>query len=310
MSRGEGSGEHWPALSVGMPVYNGARWLEAAAASMLGQTFDNIELIISDNASTDETPELAERLLARDPRVRYVRNAENRGAVFNYNQAASLARAPLFKWASVSDWCDATMLEKCVRRLEGRTDAVLCAPRTWLVSADGSLRAYEHDVETEEASPCARFKRVLQTTRLNNMMNGVLRTDAVRRVRPHGSYMASDLPFMAELALGGKFLLEPERLFYRRDEAFESRAERLRLHQAERQSYFAPRRRTPLLFQQWKLLFGFCAAARHAAIPRAERRCVYGYLLKCTYWSRHELWDDLAVGVTTPLRRARLSGLE
>ena len=305
MSRDVASVEHRPALSVGMPVYNGARWLEAAAGSMLGQTFRDIELIISDNASTDETQLLAERLAATDPRVRYVRNTENRGVAYNYNRVVSLARAPRFKWASVSDYCDPTMLEKCARRLASRDDAVLCSPRTWLVGADGSLHAYEHDLELDEASPCARFKRLLQTTRLNNMLNGVLRTDAIRRARPQGSYMASDLPFMAELALAGKFLLEPERLFYRRAEAFESKAERLRVHQAERQSYFDPRRRTPLLFQQWKQLLGFWAAARRAAIPAAERRCVYRYLLKCVVWSRGELWDDVVVAATSPLRRAR-----
>ena len=306
MSRSGGTIEPRPALSVGMPVYNGEQWLEAAAESMLGQTFGDIELIISDNASVDRTQALAERLVARDPRVRFVRNAENLGVAYNYNQVARLARGRFFKWASVSDYCDPTMLEQCVRVLEARGDAVLCYPRAWLVTPDGTVHEYEHDLDLAESSPCARFRRLLQSTRLNNMLNGVIRTEVLRRVHPHGAYMASDVPLIAELVLHGKFLLLPERLFYRRAEAFDLGAERLRLHQTNRRRYFDPQGRSPMLFQQWKLLLGLCKAASRARIPVAERWCVYRYLLKQVVWSRRGLWDDVVLAATSPWRRAQV----
>ena len=293
-----------PALSVGLPVYNGERWLEAAAASMLGQTLQDLELIVSDNGSRDGTQALAERLAARDSRVRYVRHAKNLGVAHNYNHVVRLARAAYFKWASVSDWCDPSMVEKCVRVLDGRPDAVLCYARTRLVGPDGAERDYEHDVELGETSPCERFRRLLQTTRLNNMMNGVIRTGALRESRPHGDYLAADLPLMAELVLRGKFLLLPEFLFHRRAEEFRSREDRLRRHQADRLRYFDPAGRKRMLFQHWKQLHGYLDAARRAPIPPRERRCVYRYVLRAVVWSRRELWQDVVLAVTSRLRRA------
>src|SRR6202789_2802935 len=81
-----------PTVSVGMPVYNGETYLEVAISSVLAQSFDDLELIICDNASTDRTAEICQDYAARDPRIRYFRNAQNLGAAPNYNLAFSHAR--------------------------------------------------------------------------------------------------------------------------------------------------------------------------------------------------------------------------
>jgi len=67
-----------------MPVYNGEKYIREALDSLLAQTFTDFELIISDNASTDGTQVICEEYAARDPRIRYVRQRENRGAVANF----------------------------------------------------------------------------------------------------------------------------------------------------------------------------------------------------------------------------------
>src|SRR5262245_51238969 len=92
-----------PAVSIGMPVYNGSRYLEATIRSVLAQTFTDFELVISDNVSTDDTVAIIERLMREDGRIRLVRNDRNRGAFFNYRRVFNESRAKLFKWCSSND---------------------------------------------------------------------------------------------------------------------------------------------------------------------------------------------------------------
>src|SRR4051794_27811047 len=79
-----------PRVSIGLPVYNGEKYLAAAIESALRQTFGDLELIISDNGSTDGTREICERFAAEDPRVRYHQEVQNRGAVWNFNRVVQL----------------------------------------------------------------------------------------------------------------------------------------------------------------------------------------------------------------------------
>src|SRR5436190_13978533 len=92
-----------PRLSIGVPVYNGEAFLAVTLESILDQSFTEFELIISDNASTDGTEEIARGIAARDERVRYHRNVANVGLAKNYNRLFSLASGEYFKWASADD---------------------------------------------------------------------------------------------------------------------------------------------------------------------------------------------------------------
>ena len=96
-------GEHAPAISIGMPVYNGAKYIREALDSLLAQTFADFELVISDNASTDATQLICEEYARLDPRIRYVRQQENKGAVANFRFVLEEARADLFMWAAYDD---------------------------------------------------------------------------------------------------------------------------------------------------------------------------------------------------------------
>lgn len=95
-----------PLLSVGLPVYNGASLLRRAIDSVLGQDFTNLELIISDNASTDATPDIAYEYAAADARVRYIRRPENRGAIDNFGNVLAHAHGRMFSWISHDDSYD------------------------------------------------------------------------------------------------------------------------------------------------------------------------------------------------------------
>src|SRR5262245_57216615 len=92
-----------PRVSIGLPVYNGAKYLAEAIDSLLEQTFSDFELIISDNGSTDATPAICEEYAAKDGRIRFLRQEINRGLAWNWNCVLEESRGAYFKWAACDD---------------------------------------------------------------------------------------------------------------------------------------------------------------------------------------------------------------
>src|SRR5690349_16638091 len=89
-----------PRVSVGVPVRNGERFLVETLESLLAQTYTDFELIISDNASTDNTEAICREYAARDPRVRYYRSPQDVGLANNYNSLFARSEGDYFKWAA------------------------------------------------------------------------------------------------------------------------------------------------------------------------------------------------------------------
>ena len=114
MAAGHGA----PRLSIGLPVYNGENYLAESLDALLGQSFEDFELIISDNASTDGTAAISRRYERLDSRVRYVRQPRNVGLAPNHNIVVEQARGELFKWASHDDVYGRELLERCVVALD------------------------------------------------------------------------------------------------------------------------------------------------------------------------------------------------
>lgn len=92
-----------PLVSIGMPVYNGERYIRQALDSLLAQDYANFELIISDNVSTDGTQGICLEYAARDERIRYYRNETNLGALRNFNRVFELSSGKYFMWAAHDD---------------------------------------------------------------------------------------------------------------------------------------------------------------------------------------------------------------
>ncbi len=103
--------QYTPKVSIGMPVYNGEKYIREALDSLLAQTFTDFELIISDNASTDATAAICQEYAARDSRLRYVRQSENRGPTANFQFVLAEAVADYFMWAAADDVWDAKYIE-------------------------------------------------------------------------------------------------------------------------------------------------------------------------------------------------------
>lgn len=100
-----------PMVSIGTPVYNGAKYLRKALDSLLEQTFTDFELIISDNASTDDTQAICEEYARRDSRIRYVRQSMNIGAAENFRFVQQQAKGEFFMWAAHDDLWDRRHIE-------------------------------------------------------------------------------------------------------------------------------------------------------------------------------------------------------
>lgn len=211
-----------PRISVGLPVYNGERYLREALDSLLSQSFADFELIISDNASSDGTREICEHYARMDPRVRYDRLEENLGAAPNYNRLVHMARGEYFKWAAHDDNCYPDFLSKCVSALDDNPDAVLCYPSTHVIDSDGKVVCeYRDNLGLTQPSPHERLLAYLRInfmrqTGMCNPIFGLLRISALRKTRLIQDFIASDRSLLAHLTLLGKSIELPDILFQRR----------------------------------------------------------------------------------------------
>jgi glycosyltransferase involved in cell wall biosynthesis len=280
-----------PLLSIGMPVFNGADSIGASIESQLTQTVRDFELIICDNASTDATAEVCARYAAADPRIHYHRNPQNLGANPNYNLVLAHASAPFFKWASANDLCAPTFLERCLEPLQADPAVVLAYPRTTLIDGGGwAIGVYDDGLDLREDDPCLRLRHALESLRLNNVMNGVIRRATLARIPPIGPYPPADLALVVELALHGKFVEVPEPLFFRRfdrDSTLSLRDER------DVVPFHDPTLRSRMLLSQWRLHAAYFGAAWRAPLTPRQRRRAFEYLGRQVYWSRRRLWADL-----------------
>ena len=206
-----------PTLTLGLPVFNGARFLEASVESILSQTFSDFELIISDNASTDGTEAISKSIAGRDPRVTYRRNEANIGIAANFNLLVPLARGRLFKWATADDQLRPGYLDQCVSLLASDASVVLAYTRTDFVDDDGApLDVTDPGWHLVSDDPATRLSAALRAAHFVNAALGVIRTDALRRTHLVPRYPGGDFRMMAELSLLGKFYEIPEPLYVRR----------------------------------------------------------------------------------------------
>jgi hypothetical protein len=280
-----------PLVSIGVPVFNGADHIGAAFTSLLGQTHRNLELIVSDNCSTDASAELCAEWERRDGRVRLFRQARNIGAPANWNFVARQARGDFFKWASVSDLCAPEFIDVCLRQLQARDDAVLCFSRTrYIDEHDHGVGVSDTDFEVLAPTPSERFWQVCQHLQINNAQSGLIRIDALRRTRLDRLYPHGDRVLMAELALLGKFLLVQEPMLMRRAgpehwTAMRSRDDLYRM--------FWPSGAPRLPMVHTRRLLDYVVTALRTPVPVTERLKSAAYALRYAYWRQKDIKADL-----------------
>jgi glycosyltransferase involved in cell wall biosynthesis len=191
-----------PLLSIGVPTYNRAAVLERAVSSALAQTYGRIEVIVSDNASSDATEAVGRNLSARDSRVRYLRQTENCGLLQNFRRVLVEARGELFMWLADDDWIDPAYATACIEALSVRPDCGL---------ACGIDRYYDKDVlvrsgtpmNLDDNSPQDRVISYFQQVILNGVFYGIMRRELLLRVPLTITY-GIDWLMMASMAFLGK----------------------------------------------------------------------------------------------------------
>ncbi len=203
-----------PRVSVGLPVYNGERYLREAIESILRQSVEDLELIISDNASTDHTEAICREYVARDRRVRYVRNVRNLGAAKNFNAVFRMSSSPYFKWIAADDAPKPEFLERCLKALDKDPTVVLVFTKI-KINDEGERRIWLVDDDLGLESPLARerFARGLLRLRRQHAIWGVIRTCVLRETKLIRPFIGADDCLLLELALKGRFVQLPEVLY-------------------------------------------------------------------------------------------------
>jgi glycosyltransferase involved in cell wall biosynthesis len=164
-----------PLLSVGIPAYDRPAGLERAVRSVLAQTLEDLEVVVSDDASPDPAVARAgERLAAADARVRFSRREANLGHVGNYRWVLGAARGEHFMWLSDDDWLDPEYAARCLAALRaGPGRRLVCGQGRYYAS--GRPFADENPIELTSRRPGARLLGYYARVNMNGPLFGVAR---------------------------------------------------------------------------------------------------------------------------------------
>ena len=295
--------QHRPLVSIGMPVYNGEPFLEVALNSLLGQTFEDFELIISDNGSTDRTEEICRQYANTDRRIRYFRNPQNLGAGWNFDRVVELATGKYFKWACHDDLCSLEFIQRCIDILEQDPKTVLAYPKTLIIDEHGSeIEKYEDRFNLRSPQPSKRFKIYHHLVRYGHQchpFHGLIRRDVLTKLLPLGSYPSSDLVLLGKLTLYGKFYEIPSYLFWKRDHPATS----VRAHGPfrERIAWYDPTQKGKLYLTRWKWLKEYIQAIENAPLNWQERVSCNFQILQWLIWNSGWLTKDLLKAAAWPI---------
>jgi glycosyltransferase involved in cell wall biosynthesis len=209
-----------PTVSIGIPVRNGQRYISQAIDSLLGQTFSDFEIVICDNASTDQTEQICRDYMSRDSRVRYYRNSRNLGPAGNHNKCFDYSQGKYFRWHAHDDMCAPTYLEKSVACLDENPDVVLAYPKTLIVDELGEpMEEYNFTPATSSHHAAERFASLVMVNHRQHRaceIFGLMRSSALRQTPLEGAYARGDSVLLVRMALLGRFVEMPDRLFLSR----------------------------------------------------------------------------------------------
>ena len=296
-------------VTIGIPVHNGAHYLTVAIDSILAQTYGDFDLLISDNASTDDTQSICRAYAAKDRRIRYFRQPRNLGAAANFNVLVEMSESPYFKWAAHDDIVAPGFLAACVEVLDRDPMVVVASPASSLIDETGSPLPYsperggmidsmgvcwpklpEKNDRLSACDPTLRFEAVLLNMVMCIEIFGLIRRSALLRTSLQGPFAGADKVLLAQLSLLGTFWLGEETLFFRRCHPRQFSAA---TSAAYRAAWFSGRRDS-LLFQQVKLLLGYCRALNITELTIMQRcACLQAIVRRAVLRGQH--WRRLTV---------------
>ncbi len=291
-------------VGIGVPVYNGEQFLGPALESLLAQTFDDFDLIICDNASTDGTEEIGRSFAARDPRVRYIRNDTNLGAAPNFNRTFDLSDAEYFKWAACDDLHEPDYLRQCVEVLDDDPGIVLChAAGTYIDEHGQRVDGYTPDPIPNVGSPrpSVRFRDLILNDHWCMEVFGLMRRDVLAQTPLTASFVGSDRPLLAELGLLGRFHILPDVLFLSREHPGRS----VRTDKRTRGEWFDARLRDGFSMLYWRCLGEYSRSLARVSLDPRERLAAARALGPWVLGHRWQLREDLQAGWERVVSRRR-----
>jgi glycosyltransferase involved in cell wall biosynthesis len=194
-----------PSISIGLPVYNGERDIRNALDSIIGQTYEDFELVISDNASTDDTARICKEYAERDPRVKYFRQPTNIGGTPNFRFVLLQARGEYFVWAGADDVKSPDFLAENLAFLQSRPE---------YLGSTSPVRFRGQDFDNtkmgcapiDDDDPCDRITKMFLVWHANGRFYSLFRREAVLGW-PHlndFAFLGSDWTLPVYLAKHGK----------------------------------------------------------------------------------------------------------
>jgi glycosyltransferase involved in cell wall biosynthesis len=291
------TGYDTPRVSVGVPVYNGERYLEEALDSILSQTFNDYELIISDNASNDRTEVICRNYAGRDRRVRYYRSPENRGAPWNFNRVFELSRGEYFRWHCADDFIDPELLQKCVNVLDNNPEVILCYPSAIRVDVHGKFITY-YDSRLDLRYPSAkdRFHHFYRNVGLCIVQYGLIRSNVLRKTSLFGNYIGSDIVFLAELTLYGLFFEIPEYLFYVR---LHPQASTSITSIEELKYFYDPKNRSKFYMRYWRHMWEKFKVIEKSPLTNREKKILFYMVFRDAISNRGVMLSEIVQSIKT-----------
>lgn len=212
-----------PKVSIGMAVYNGERFICRALDSLLSQTFTDFELIISDNASNDSTGNICQMYAAKDSRIKYTRQEDNQGALFNFNFVLEQAQSEYFMWAAHDDFWDNSFIEKIINKFDEKDDGVVavCTEAQYTINLEKQVFFPEGKpfYNISISSPFKRVEYLLQNN-YGNLFYSVFKTsflfiDGESILSKLSQITLNEIPFLILVAESGNWIVIPEILFFK-----------------------------------------------------------------------------------------------
>ena len=226
-----------PKVAIGVPVFNGEDHIESVIQCLKNQTFQDFEVLISDNCSTDRTVEICEKLIRDDGRFTLVQQTENLGAIPNFNYVARHTDSEYFKWAAADDLIGPTFLEDCIRILDSQPDVGVCYCKSDFVDTEGHswlerIPESHHTLEKDHegavwwsghprqngssSEPIRRFQGVILGTSSAADSFGLIRRDVLNKTRLVVPHYGGEKVFLAELYLYAKHHYIDKTMFFQR----------------------------------------------------------------------------------------------
>ncbi len=271
-----------PLVSIGVPVRNGAAFLEEALQLLVEQTHDNIEIIVSDNASNDGSGDIIERFANDDSRIKLYKQLHTLTAFENFRFVFERASGDYFMWAACDDRRSLDNVQRLLAAIQAHPEASL---------AFGDVAEFSDFTQWQSAVPMSypfetrpnesKYERLRRYTRINCLhIYGLIRRDALQSYEWLDIDNGPDIPLLVHLAFIGEFVRAEGGCFYYHAPPVAKSLE-------ERAVANSLRRLRPL--PEARLAWA-CALAAHRAARQKGSRVPLFVAFALAYWNRHWRW--------------------